>query len=60
MKCLQLMLPNFHEINKKNRNGQSLLHCAVTHGTNCSVEILIKHGADLNVRDEKTGWANIC
>ena len=55
MKCLQVMLPKYPEINKRNKNGKSLLHFAVVSGKKSAVELLIKHGADLNVRDEETG-----
>jgi ankyrin repeat protein len=40
------------DVNQKDAQGGSPLHFAVTEGEHKNVELLIRHGADVNLQDE--------
>src|SRR5207245_2890679 len=50
-KAVQAALANGAEVNAKNEIGVSALWIAVSNGKSEVIELLVKHGADVNVRD---------
>ena len=48
-----MLLENGADVNTKDNNGDTPLHCAVSSGKKNMVELLIAKGADVNARNKK-------